>query len=305
MQETLKKIADAPAFVNFVTVVIIMAGIIVGAETYGAFADRHVSILALLNSIVLWIFVLEIVVKMGAEGSKPWRYFKDSWNCFDFIIVAAVFLPFGGNAVTVLRLLRLLRVLKLVRALPKLQVLVGALLKSIPSMAYVSVLLLLLFYIYAVAAVFLFAENDPLHFRNLQTAMLSLFRVVTLEDWTDVMYINMYGCAEYGYDAASVLPCVDSQASPVLAALFFVSFVLIGTMVMLNLFIGVIMTGMDEARGEAEELDRVKAAIAGTSTSTVDDLKKLEDQLELVHESIGKLHRRMRHEAEAEATARR
>ncbi len=299
MQKSLKKIADAPAFVNFVTIAIIAAGVIVGAETYGEFAKRHGSTLHILNAVVLWIFVLEILVKMGAEGSKPWRYFHDSWNVFDFIIVAAVFLPFGGNAVTVLRLLRLLRVLKLVRALPKLQVLVGALLKSIPSMAYVSVLLLLLFYIYAVAAVFLFSVNDPLHFENLQTAMLSLFRVVTLEDWTDIMYTNMYGCAEYGYSASSVVPCVESQANPVLAALFFVSFVLIGTMVMLNLFIGVIMTGMDEAQGEAEEIDRVRAAVTGTSSTAMDDLQKLEAELDIVRESIGKLHRRMRHEAEA------
>jgi voltage-gated sodium channel len=299
MQKTLKKIADAPWFVNFVTVVIIMAGIIVGSETYPEFAEENASLLHILNEIVLWIFVLEIAVKMGAEGKKPWRYFKDSWNVFDFIIVAAAFLPFGGNAVTVLRLLRLLRVLKLVRALPKLQVLVGALLKSIPSMAYVSVLLLLLFYIYAVAAVFLFSANDPLHFGNLQTAMLSLFRVVTLEDWTDVMYINMYGCAEYGYDASSVVACTNSEANPVLGALFFVSFVLIGTMIMLNLFIGVIMNGMDEAQAESEEIDRVRKAVTGINSTTVEDLQKLESEFKLVQESIGRLHRRMKHEAEA------
>lgn len=301
MQATLKKIADAPLFVNFVTGVIILAGLIVGAETYPVFAAEHHSVLAILDTVVLWIFVLEIVVKMGAEGAKPWRYFKDSWNVFDFIIVAAAFLPFGGNAVTVLRLLRLLRVLKLVRALPKLQVLVGALLKSIPSMAYVSVLLLLLFYIYAVAAVFLFSANDPLHFENLQMAMLSLFRVVTLEDWTDVMYINMYGCAEYGYDANSVVPCTASEGNPVLAGLFFVSFVLIGTMIMLNLFIGVIMNGMDEAQGEAEEMDRVRAAVTGTGLTALDDLEKLESELKHIQENIARLHRRMRHEAEAAA----
>jgi voltage-gated sodium channel len=77
--------------------------------------------------------------------------------------------------------------------------------------------------------------------------MLSLFRVVTLEDWTDIMYINMYGCDNYGYDNIKNL-CNKPDASPLGAAMFFVSFVLLGTMIILNLFVGVIMTGMDEAK---------------------------------------------------------
>ena len=294
MQQTLRKIADANWFVNFVTAVILFAGVLVGIETYPSMVAKHGGMLHALNQIILWIFVAEIVVKMGAEGSKPWRYFLDPWNVFDFIIVAAAFLPFDGNAVTVLRLFRLLRVLKLVRALPKLQILVGALLKSIPSMAYVSILLLLLFYIYAVAAVFFFAENDPVHFENLQMSMLSLFRVVTLEDWTDVMYINMYGCAEYGYSAESIMPCVSSQANPILGAFFFVSFVLVGTMIILNLFIGVIMSGMDEAQAEAKELER--AENMGNETAE-DDVVNIQLQLEALQENLRGLQQRLRHQA--------
>lgn len=244
-----KRIAEAKWFQNSITIAILIAGVLVGIATYPEFSEKHHSTLELLNKIVLWIFVLEVVIKLIAEGKKPWRYFQDGWNVFDFIIVAAAFLPFGGSSVAILRLLRLLRVLKLVKALPKLQLLVNALLKSIPSMGYVSVLLLLLFYIYAVAAVFFFGANDPIHFENLQMSMLSLFRVVTLEDWTDVMYINMYGCENYGYDGNMDL-CTNSSASPIGAALFFVSFVLLGTMIILNLFIGVIMNGMDEAKEE-------------------------------------------------------
>jgi voltage-gated sodium channel len=298
MQETLKKIAESPWFVNFVTAVIILAGVLVGFETYPSIVAKHENSLDVANDIILGIFVIEIVVKMGAEGSKPWRYFLDAWNVFDFVIVAAAFLPFDGNAVTVLRLLRLLRVLKLVRALPKLQILVGALLKSIPSMAYVSVLLLLLFYIYAVAAVFLFSTNDPVHFENLQMSMLSLFRVVTLEDWTDVMYINMYGCAEYGYDESSIKPCVASEANPLMGALFFVSFVLVGTMIILNLFIGVIMNGMDEAQAEAIQEARIAAAKEGVVSTAIDDLRELESQLTAVQEAIGALGHRLKQEAD-------
>lgn len=284
MAETLRKIAENSTFQNFITAVILFAGVLVGIETYPAMVEAYHGPLHILDQLVLWIFVAEVVVKMGAEGSKPWRYFLDPWNVFDFVIVAACFLPFEGQAVTVLRLLRLLRVLKLVRALPKLQILVGALLKSIPSMAYVSMLLLMLFYVYAVAAVFMFGENDPVHFENLEISMLSLFRVVTLEDWTDVMYINMYGCDEYGYDDSSIRACTNPSANPLLGALFFVSFVLIGTMVILNLFIGVIMTGMDEAQAESER--DAQDALGDEAPTLSDELEALQQQLAKVQSQI-------------------
>jgi voltage-gated sodium channel len=247
--------------------------------TYSEFAAENEFVLGVCNRIVLIIFIIEVLVKLIAEFPKPWKYFTDAWNVFDFIIVAAAFMPFGGSSVAILRLLRLLRVLKLIKALPKLQMLVGALLKSIPSMGYVSILLLLLFYIYAVAGVFFFGENDPIHFENLQTSMLSLFRVVTLEDWTDIMYINMFGCENYGYDGNMDI-CTSSSANAAGSVFFFVSFVLIGTMIFLNLFIGVIMNGMDEAKAEmaaADELEKKGSDI------DIDDLqKKLEEMQAMI-----------------------
>ncbi|WP_132066286.1 ion transporter, partial [Aquimarina spinulae] len=172
-----KSISKSKWFQDLVTIAILIAGVLVGIATYPKFSSKHEQVLELLNQIILGVFIIEIVVKVIAEGGKPWLYFTDGWNVFDFIIVAAAFLPFGGSSIAILRLLRLLRVLKLIKALPKLQMLVGALLKSIPSMGYVSILLLLLFYIYAVAGVFFFSENDPIHFQDLQRSMLSLFRV--------------------------------------------------------------------------------------------------------------------------------
>jgi voltage-gated sodium channel len=237
--------------------------------------------------------VAEIVVKVGAEGSKPWRYFLDPWNVFDFIIVAACFLPFEGNAVTVLRLLRLLRVLKLVRVLPQLQLLVSALLKSVPSMAYVGLLLLLLFYVYAVAGVFLFGANDPTHFRSLPIAMLTLFRVVTLEGWTEILYINLYGCDGWG-DLAGTPACAEPSAQPLAAVLYFISFVLIGTMVILNLFIGVIMNSMEEAQMEAaRERDRELEA-AGQLPSIDSELDNLESSVQEIQKQLEAVHRHIR-----------
>jgi voltage-gated sodium channel len=257
MVEQLQKLAAATWFSNFITAVIVAAAVLVGLETYPSIATEYHGAIHYIDKIILWIFVFEVVVKMGAEFPKLHNYFKDPWNDFDFFIVAACFVPGLEKYALVLRLLRLLRVLKLVTALPKLQILVGALLKSVPSMFYVSVLLGLLFYVYACAGVFMFSANDPWHFGDLQTAMLTLFRAVTLEDWTDLMYIQMFGCEMYPFPdmGASGPQCTAPEGNWWLGMGYFVSFVLLGTMIILNLFIGVIMNGMDEAQKEAEDLN--------------------------------------------------
>jgi voltage-gated sodium channel len=257
------KISKTNLFDNFIIGIILFAGLLVGVQTYKEFANRHIEILTFLDSLVLAIFTLEAVIKILAEGKRPINYFRNAWNVFDFLIVTVCLmeplLPLGAEFLPVLRLARILRVLRLVTVVPKLQLIVGTLLKSIPSMFYVCILLFLLFYMYGAMGVFLYGDNDPIHFRNLQTALLSLFRVTTLEDWTDVMYINMYGSNNYGYtpdDFARWTPV--PTASPLGAAFFFVSFVLIGTMVVLNLVIGVIMNSMDEMNAEMALNERIK-----------------------------------------------
>ena len=262
MVETCRKVSRANWFSNFILLIIALAAVVVGMQTYKAFELKHRIILDALDFIVLGIFVLEAVIKIVADGKKPLNYFKNSWNVFDFSIVVVCLLPIeANNFVAVLRLARVLRVLKLVSAIPRLQILVGAVLKSIPSIGYVFILALLHFYIYGCMATFLYSDNDPVHFRNLQTSMLSLFRAVTLEDWTDLMYINMYGSAQYGYDVSTYVAlehigisrtAITSSASPIGAAFFFVSFVVTGAMIVLNLFVGVMLNGMEEARKEQE-----------------------------------------------------
>ena len=257
------KITKTNSFDNFIIGIILFAGLLVGVQTYKEFANRHIEILTFLDSLVLAIFTLEAVIKILAEGKRPINYFRNAWNVFDFLIVTVCLmeplLPLDAEFLPILRLARILRVLRLVTVVPKLQLIVGTLLKSIPSMFYVCILLFLLFYMYGAMGVFLYGDNDPIHFRNLQTALLSLFRVTTLEDWTDVMYINMYGSDNYGYspeDLARWTPV--PTASPLGAAFFFVSFVLIGTMVVLNLVIGVIMNSMDEMNAEMALNERIK-----------------------------------------------
>jgi voltage-gated sodium channel len=262
MVELCKKVSESNTFTNFILCVIGVAAVAVGMQTYKAIELEHRTVLNTLDAVILGIFILEVIIKIVAQGRQPQNYFKDAWNIFDFSIVAVCLLPIESNDfVAVLRLARVLRVLKLVSAIPRLQVLVGAVLKSIPSIGYVFLLATLHFYIYGCMATFLYSENDPVHFRNLQTSMLSLFRAVTLEDWTDLMYINMYGSANYGYDESSYTMLADlgisrdqvvSSASPFAAALFFVSFIVTGAMIVLNLFVGVMLTGMEDAKKEQE-----------------------------------------------------
>ena len=249
-----RRIVEAPWFTGFIITVIVFAGILVGMETSASLMAELGSTIEVLNNIVLYIFVAEIVLKMTAVAPKPWRFFCDGWNVFDFLIVAVCFVPFGGGFAPVLRLFRLFRTLRLVSVIPRLQLIVSALLRCLPSMFYVSILLFLVFYIYAVAGTMLFGANDPVHFGGLWTSMLSLFRVVTLEDWTDVMYLQMFGSDVYeGYNQSIEGQTVVPKAQPLLGAFYFVSFVLVGTMIMLNLVIGVIINGMDEAQKEVAD----------------------------------------------------
>jgi voltage-gated sodium channel len=297
----MQRVRNAPWFQNGITIVIVFAGVLVGVETYQEFAARHHTVINILDQLIIWIFVAEVVIKMAAEWPKPWRYFFDPWNVFDFIIVAACFMPVDAQYVMVLRLARLLRVLKLVRALPKLQVLVGALLKSIPSMAYVSLLLMLLFYVYAVASTFMFSGNDPVHFATLPLSMLSLFRAVTLEDWTDLMYINRDGCDAYGYAGTDYAQmCTAPEAFPIGAPVIFVSLVLLGTMIILNLFIGVIMNGMDAARAENDlvERERRREALGEEEEPLYEELGSLTRQIDRLHNRVMRIHARAQREAE-------
>lgn len=223
------------AFQGFIIGVILLAGVLAGMETNPALVARWQPWLGWLNEAVLAVFVLEIGLKLTACGREPRRYFADSWNVFDFLIVALCFIPAAGPFAAVLRLSRVLRLLRLVSALPKLQLLVGALLKSLSAMGYVSLLLALMFYIYAVAGVHLFGAADPGDFGSLPAALFTLFRIVTLDNWGDAF------------------ERVASAAPVLVVTLYFVTFIVLGTMIILNLFIGIVMNSMAEMHRELEE----------------------------------------------------
>jgi voltage-gated sodium channel len=292
MSERIRRIVESKSFQFFILFVIVVAAVLVGVETYQGFASKHTHFLELGNHIVLGIFVIEAAMKMAQHGRHFYRYFRDPWNVFDFTIVVICFLPVNASYAAVLRLARIMRALRLMTAMPQLQIIVGGLIRSIPSMGYVGILLALNFYVYAVMGVFLFGKNDPVHFHDLQTAMLSLFRVVTLEDWTDVMYIQMFGSDVYAYDnTTGITP--EPRAMPVIGALYFVSFVMFGTMIMLNLFIGVILNSMDEARAERERDERARLRAEGREPSVLDDVHEISEHLQVLQHSLESLQHRL------------
>jgi voltage-gated sodium channel len=290
-----KQIADAKWFQQAIIATILLAGIVVGIETYQDGVSDWLPMLHVVDYLILLVFTLEVAIKIMAEGKHPANYFRDPWNVFDFLIVLVcwlpVFMPQMDTAfVAVFRLARILRVMRLVSALPQLRMLVDALLKSIPSMGYVGILLFLLFYIYGAMGVFLFGKNDPVHFGNLHTALLTLFQIVTLEGWADIMYVNIFGCdhPQWGTEG-----CTSPEPHTVGGALYFISFVLIGTMVVLNLFIGVIMNSMDEVRKEQAYEERIARKQSGIGLLE-DDIAEIHDQLNAIKERLDNITQRVK-----------
>ncbi len=232
---------------------IVLGGIIVGLETIPAVHDTVGPLLHAIDMAIIAIFVIEAALKITAAGAKPMRYFGDPWNLFDFAITIVCVLPLDGQFAQVLRLARVARSLRLIKALPRLQLIVGALLRSLPSFGWITLLLFILLYVYSVMGVALFGQNDPERFGTLWSSMLTMFGILTLEGWVDIMRDQMGGIPPT--DGGEAL-----HRSPIAAPIFFVSFILSGTMVFLNLLVGVIVNSLSEGAAEAADEAAEEAA---------------------------------------------
>jgi voltage-gated sodium channel len=235
-------------FQNTIATVIVIAGIMVGMQTDNVMQEN-----AIVENLIVWIFVAELVVKMVGEAFEPVRYFDDSWNKFDFFIVFMSFMPVGDAAV-ILRLLRLLRVLKLLRVFPQLTLLVSALLNSFSSLGYIGLLLFIFFYIFGIVGIIAFGQNDPFNFGNVHLAMFALLRVATFEKWKDVMAINERGCMRalsFPYDTwegtCDASLTVAHEGMGWFSVVYFVIFTIVGSLILLSLFIGIIAAEMESA----------------------------------------------------------
>jgi voltage-gated sodium channel len=249
-------------------VAIVVAGALVGLQT-----SYDWPILTTLDDATTLIFIIECIIKVVARGAQPFDYFNDGWNKFDFFVIVGGLLPdafalfglvVGGlESIAILRLLRLLRALKLLKSVPQLQIIVLALVRGVSSMGYISLMIVLVFYVFSITAMIFFSSNDPWRFGTLHNAMLTLFQCATLDDWTDVMYTNMLGCDEYAYPMTvghSSNGKKDGGGGPLggacsepfafgwFAAFFFVCFVVLGSLVLLTLFIGTVNISMEEAK---------------------------------------------------------
>ena len=262
MVDLAKRISEARWFQWGIIGVISLNAVVIGLDTSATLRASFHDVFELANQVFLGIFVLEVIVKLVAVHPRPSRYFRDGWNLFDFTIVAISLLPATGELATLARLARLLRVLRLVSALPELRLIVTTLVRSVPSMFNVICLMSIIFYIYAVAGYHLFHEIDPTHWSTLGISLITLFRIVTLEDWTDVMYAAM----DHHWWAWA----------------YFVSFVVVGTFVVINLFIAVVLNNLDEAKAER--------LAAMTDTPSREELLR---ELRATRESLARLERRL------------
>lgn len=268
-----QRLTRSTFFNNLIIGLIIATSVITGLLTYPEIASRWYGLLHTIDLIILWGFALEIVLRIIAAWPRPADYFKSGWNLFDLFIVVVSLLPYHAEAAAVFRLARVLRALRLLKAVPKLQVIVGAMLSSLSSLGYVALILMIHFYVYAVIGVSLFGKTDPAHFGTVGSACLTLFQIVTLEGWVDVMRTQL-----------------DAGLSPLWVPAYFVSFILLGTMIILNLGIGVIINGIMETHEEiALELKDLQRA----DNRPIDSLGRLEKQLGAIQEEIASIRRRL------------
>ncbi|MDJ0738635.1 MAG: ion transporter [Gammaproteobacteria bacterium] len=268
LQQRFISLRENRLFETFVIAVIIFSALLIGAKTY-AIPPGTLAVMHALDWLVTLFFLVEILVRMIAEGSLR-NFFRKGWNVFDFIIVAVSLVPIEDSEAALLgRLLRVFRVLRLVSIVPELRVLLNAFLQAIPRMGYVSLLMFVIFYIYAAVGSMFFADINATLWSNITVAMLTLFRVATFEDWTDVMYETM-----------AVYP---------LSWAYYLSFIFIVAFVFLNMMIGIVLETLqrehddyarEQGEGMAVEVDNIEQR-----TQQMDQrLARMEAMLEALHE---------------------
>jgi voltage-gated sodium channel len=263
MSQLCRRIADSARFQNFIFAVIVANAVTLGLGTYDLGRDAQ-SVLNTLDDAFLGIFVIELAIRIAAYGRRPQDFFKEGWNVFDFVVIGLAFAPGLRENATLLRLARLLRVVRLVSVLPDLRFLIRAMVRSLPPITSLVVLTVLLMYVYGMVGWILFHEEDPEHWGNIGDALLSLFQILTLEDWPAYL--------ERGQAIA--------QASWI----YFVSYVLLASFLVINILIAIIINSVEEvheAEREEEWRERAEeAAAGGTVAQRLHEIREALDRLE-------------------------
>lgn len=245
MYENIKKqlfqLKSNKIFEALVVAVIIISALEIGAKTYElpAFAN---SLTYGLDLFITLFFLIEITIRFIAEDNKK-AFFKDGWNVFDTLVVLVSLIPINDSELALLaRLVRIFRVLRMISIIPELRTLINSLLKALPQMGYVVLLMFIIFYIYAAVGSYLFADINPFLWDNIATSMLTLFRVMTFEDWTDIQYETM---EVYGW-----------------SWIYYMTFIFLTAFAFLNMVIGIVINVMDK-EGRKVELGQEHAEQEG------------------------------------------
>jgi voltage-gated sodium channel len=221
-----------------------------------------------LDKFALYIYLVELIMRLVSYGKRPWKFFQQGWNVFDFTIVVLSFGVFTGETI-ILRLLRIFRLIRIFRFLPEVRVLTSSVVKSLPPLMSVGVLIFLALFIYGMAGVYLFGEQLPDSWGNITLALTSLFILLTLENFPN-----------YLEEAVAISP----WALP-----FYLSYIFIVVFTVLNVLIGIVLNAMDEAREENKERKR-KMIELDTIVHEVDDItadgKVTEDEIGRLREQL-------------------
>ncbi|SEH03201.1 voltage-gated sodium channel [Nonomuraea solani] len=240
-------------FQRFIIAVILVNACTLGLETFPALVERHGTLLTVVDHVALYIFAAELIAKLYAERSAFWR---DPWNIFDTLIVGIAFASTTGG-LSVLRALRILRVLRLLSVVPSLRRVVSALLRAMPGMSSIVVLLSLVLYVAAVMATKLYGQAAPDRFGSLPTSLFTLYQTMTGDDWGNI--------------AREVMSRHPS------AWIFFTIFILVCTFVVLNLFLAVVVSAMDEE--SAEERAAMEDSSTAHTQQILDELTELRKEV--------------------------
>ncbi|KAG1682860.1 Peptide methionine sulfoxide reductase MsrB [Nymphon striatum] len=217
-----------------------IAALTVGLKTYDI-DPFYLHIVHYVDTAITYLFLFEIIVRFIAQGHSL-AFFKKGWNVFDSLIVAISLIPIEDSEMVLLaRLVRIFRVLRLVSVIPELRILISALIKALPPMGYVLLLMFIMFYIFAAVGSVLFEHINPVLWGDIAVSMLTLFRVVTFEDWTDVMYETM-----------EVYP---------ISWIFYLSFIFLNAFVFLNMMIGIVIDRM-QAEHELYDMENDQGSVS-------------------------------------------
>jgi len=258
LQASFERLRSKKSFELFVVSVIIASALLVGVKTY-ELPTASQRILGWLDILITIIFLTEISIRFVAEPHKP-SFFRNPWNLFDTLVVAISLIPINNSDMAlVARLVRVFRVLRMVSIVPELRLLLTSLLKALPQLGYVILLMFIIFYIYAAIGATLFESINPILWGDIAISMLTLFRVMTFEDWTDVMYETM-----------AVYP---------LSWFYYLSFIFFTAFAFLNMVIGIIVNVMN-AENEKLLKAQVEEAHEPTLRDIHDKLERLEKLIE-------------------------